>query len=185
MISQATERALEPAAFLRRERDAIVEAAYASLRRAATRRYGAAGREEIRRRLERLYDEVVQGVSSRNLGPIVAYARGLARERFDAGYDLSEVQTAFNALEEAAWARICLRLPPERLSLPLGLVGTVLGAAKDALAREYVRLATKHHAPSLDLRALFEGGAAVWDADHEAETPKPANRLRSPRASTV
>jgi hypothetical protein len=43
----------------------------------------------------------------------------------------------------------------------LGLVSTILGAAKDALAREYVSLATHRHAGSLDLRALFAGIAGV------------------------
>ncbi len=47
--------------------------------------------------------------------------------------------------------------PPDELAEALGLVGTVLGAAKDALARAYVSLAGKSKAPSLDLSALFEG----------------------------
>jgi hypothetical protein len=40
-------------------------------------------------------------------------------------------------------------------------VSTVLGAAKDALGREYVSLASRTHAPSLDLRALFTGDAGA------------------------
>jgi hypothetical protein len=43
----------------------------------------------------------------------------------------------------------------------LGVVSTILGAGKDALAREYVSLATNAHAPSLDLRALFAGTDGV------------------------
>ena len=39
----------------------------------------------------------------------------------------------------------------------LGLVSTIHGAAKDALAREYVSLVTHSHVPSLDLRMLFAG----------------------------
>jgi hypothetical protein len=39
----------------------------------------------------------------------------------------------------------------------LGLVSTILGAAKDAVARRYVSLAAHTHARSLDLRALFTG----------------------------
>jgi hypothetical protein len=37
----------------------------------------------------------------------------------------------------------------------------VFGAAKDALGRRYVSLATKAHAPSLNLRALFAGTDGV------------------------
>ena len=100
---------------------------------------------------------MLDALRSRNLGPIVASAEQVARERFEAGYDLSEVQTAFNALEEATWSRIFAGLQPTQFAEALGLVGTILGAAKDALARTYVSLATNTHAPSLDLQALFAG----------------------------
>ena len=69
----------------------------------------------------------------------------------------TSVQTGFNALEAATWGRILTGLEPTQLAEALGLVSTVFGAAKDALGRRYVSLATKTHAPSLDLRALFAG----------------------------
>ena len=142
------------------ERTPILDAAGESLRHSRTH-YESAGQEETRRRLEVLYDELLGALSSRDLGGMIDYAQRLATERFEAGYDLSEVQGAFNALEEAAWAMLCARLQPERLALSLGLVSTVLGAAKDALGREYVSLASQTHAPSLDLRALFTGDAGA------------------------
>jgi hypothetical protein len=37
----------------------------------------------------------------------------------------------------------------------------VLGTAKAELAREYVSLASRTHVQSLDLRALFSGGAGA------------------------
>jgi hypothetical protein len=46
---------------------------------------------------------------------------------------------------------------PARRAESLGLLTTVLGAGKDALARSYVSLASRQHVPSLDLRALLEG----------------------------
>jgi hypothetical protein len=67
------------------------------------------------------------------------------------------VQSAFNSLEEVVWARMLAELPPAELAEALGLVSTVLGAGKDALARRYVSLAARTHAPSLDLSALFTG----------------------------
>lgn len=141
---------------LEQERRPTVDASCESLRHSRTR-YESAGQEETRRRIEALYEELLGALSSRDLGSILDYARKLAAERFDSGYDLSEVQGAFNALEEAAWSVLCARLQPEQLALSLGLVSTVLGAAKDALGREYVSLASRTHAPSLDVRALFTG----------------------------
>ena len=35
-----------------------------------------------------------------------AYAEGIAEERFNDGYDISEVYMAYNSLEEAMWRRV-------------------------------------------------------------------------------
>ena len=145
------------AEFLTRERDAIVDAAEAALARTHARPYESAGASETRQRLEALFDHLLDALRSRELGPIVAYAEQVAQKRFNSGYDLSEVQTAFNALEEATWSRVFAELQPTQFAEALGLVSTILGAAKDALARNYVSLATNTHAPSLDLQALFAG----------------------------
>jgi hypothetical protein len=71
---------------------------------------------------------------------MIALATETARQRFDAGYELAEVQTAFNALEQAIWTRMFARLEAEQLVEALGSSTTILGAGKDALAREYVSL---------------------------------------------
>ena len=145
------------AGFLAERRDAIVDAAEIALDRAESPHYGAAGADEVRKRLEALFDRMQDALAAKDLGPMLAYTRQIAAERFGAGYGLSEVQTAFNALEEATWTRVFADLEPAHYAETLGLVSTVLGAAKDALGREYVSLATNAHAPSLDLRALFAG----------------------------
>ena len=145
------------AAFLKREREAILEAAEAGLGRVHAPHYEAAGAEEVRQRLSALFDQLVGALETRNLSPIDEYARAIAAERFTGGYELSEVQTAFNALEEASWARVLEQLDSAEFAEALGLITTVLGAGKDSLARGYVSLAANMHAPSLDLRALFGG----------------------------
>jgi hypothetical protein len=119
--------------------------------------YEAAGLEATRARLQLLYDLTVQCVKDRNLAPLQEHAEAIARERFNAGFDLAEVQTAYNVLEEVIWKRIFWNLPPEQLAEGLGLVGTALGAGKDRLAQAYVSLASKSRAPSLNLQALFKG----------------------------
>lgn len=140
-----------------RERAAIVSDAEAALARAHSRHYESAGAEAVRERLVALCGHLVDALEKHDLGPMLAYAERIAEERFNAGYDLAEVQTAFNALEEATWSRVFAELEPSQLAESLGLVSTILGAAKDALARRYVSLATNAHAPSLDLQALFAG----------------------------
>jgi hypothetical protein len=100
-------------------------------------------------------------LSEADLGPVITLAREVARERFTSGYDLTEVQSAFSALETATWTRVLAELDPTQFAQTLGLVSTILGAGKDALGREYVSLAADAHTPSLDLRALFAGTAGV------------------------
>ena len=142
---------------LEEEGDQILAEAAQSLARSDLTHYREAGPTVSYERLAELFHLVVAGIRDRNLVPIIDYMAQVADERFHAGYAIREVQIAINVLEEAMWSHIVRRTPPEELAEALGLVSTVLGAAKDSLARAYVSLAGKAKAPSLDLSALFEG----------------------------
>lgn len=148
-------------AFLREGRPGILAEAVESVRRARLEHYEAAGPERIHQRLDDLLGLVLDALRDRNLAPIVAHANAVALERFEAGVDLSEVQTAFNVLEEVLWMRILKSIPATEQGEALGLVGTVLGTGKDTLARKYVSLATRTRTPSLDLQAMFSGTDGV------------------------
>jgi hypothetical protein len=137
-------------------RDDVLQEASASLERGHLTHYEASGSEASGRHL---FDLVVECLAKRTLAPITQYANNVAGERFNAGFNIAEVQTAFNVLEEAIWRVVIARLPTQELLDSAGLIGTVLGAGKDALARTWVALATSQHVPSLDLTALFEGRA--------------------------
>jgi hypothetical protein len=143
--------------FLHDRTTEVLTEATEAVSRAHLRHYEKAGTEHIHQRLRALYVLTVRAVKERNLGPMIAHADGIARERFNAGYDLWEVQTAFNVLEEIIWGKILKQFPPEELAEALGLVSTVLGTGKDMLARRYVSLASKMKAPSLNLQSLFTG----------------------------
>jgi len=130
-----------------------------ALGRAHLKHYEVADPEVSRRRLDELFDLVVECLAKKNLGPICQYAQRVAEERFDAGFGIAEVQSGFNVLEEAIWHVVLAQVPADDLLEAAGLVGTILGAGKDALARTWVSLATSRHVPSLDLTALFEGAA--------------------------
>lgn len=138
-------------------KDDILAEATRGLARAHLERYRSEDMQENERRLQRLYALIVKSIENRELGAIMDYARRLAQERFAAGYDLHEVQVAFNVLEEAIWRRVVREVAPSELAEALGLVSTVHGVAKDVLATTYVSLASKTKAPSLNLLALFEG----------------------------
>ena len=135
----------------------IVDEAAAAMSRAHLTHYEKAGAEHIHQRLKALYVLTARAVKERNLGPMIAHADSVARERFEAGYNLWEVQTAFNVLEEVMWTRILNELPPTEYAEALGLISTVLGTGKDTLARRYVALASRTKAASLNLQSLFTG----------------------------
>lgn len=139
-------------------RQEILDEATQSLTRARLAHYAVSGEEQNRQRLTTLYDLALQCIARRNLLPMVQHGRGVARQRFDEGFNLQEVQTAFNVLEEAIWKRITTDLEPPSYPEAFGLASTVLGAGKQALAVEYVSLASqKRDFHSLDLSALFRG----------------------------
>ncbi len=147
--------------FLLEHRREILAAAETALARLGVVHYQTAGQEEVRHRLEQLFDHLADAVLEHDLGPMVEYSQSVAEERFNSGFDLSEVQAAFNSLEEATWTAAVAELDSSKVAETLGLVSTVLGSGKDALARRYVSLSTQTHTPSLDLRALFSGGDAL------------------------
>jgi RsbRD-like negative regulator of sigma factor len=139
------------------QRGEVLDEAFRALSRSHHSHYDLAGEAFTRDRLGELFDLVVAALRDRELAPVGAYCEDLATQRFNAGFDFTEVQTAFNTLEEAVWRRVAADVPAADLAEAIGLISTILGFAKDALARRYVSLATERRVPTLDLSALFEG----------------------------
>ena len=139
------------------QRAEVLEDALAALGRSHLVHYEQSGEKFTRERLAELFDLVVSALRSRQLGPVNRYCEELAQQRFGAGFGISEVQTAFNVLEEAMWRRVVAGIQPSDLAEAIGLLSTILGFGKDVLARRYVSLASQRHVPSLDLSALFAG----------------------------
>jgi hypothetical protein len=146
-------------AMLDRGSAGIVDEAATALDRSHLPHYEGLAAEERVRRLRSLFDVVRLSLQTRDLVPIHDYAEHLARERFDAGFDIAEVLTAFNVLEEELWRRTVAEAAPAQLADAIGMVSTVLGAGKSSLACAYVALASRGRVPSLDLTALFRGTA--------------------------
>jgi hypothetical protein len=137
--------------------DEVLTEASEALGRSHLKHYELVGPEGSSQRLRDLYLLVVDCLRERTLEPMSEYAAGVARDRFAAGFDISEVQTAFNVLEESIWKVVIAKVPQDELAEATGLIGTVLGAGKDELARAWVSLASSRHIPSLDLTAMFQG----------------------------
>lgn len=130
-----------------------------ALARCRLQHYSHEGPAAARRKLDRLLGLTICCIRERDLAPMLAHADAIARERFDAGFDLRELQTAFNVLEESMWRHVVARVPKDQLAEAIGLLTTVHGAGKDKLARTWVELATNRHVPTLDVDMLFKGTA--------------------------
>lgn len=148
---------MELDALLDKAKSDVLDEAFETLERSHPTHYDKAGEGFTRQRLTDLYELVVTAIRSKDLAPVRAFAEKVASERFDAGFDIAEVQLAFNSLEAAMWRRVVADMPPPELAEAIGMLSTVLGFGKDTLARAYVSLASKKHVPSLDLTALFSG----------------------------
>lgn len=135
----------------------ILDEAAEALDRSRLSHYDAAEPADRRAKLEKLFDVAIDCLRRRQLDPMIAYAEQIGTERFEHGYGLTEVQTAFNVLEESMWRKLAAAVAPDEIVESLGLLTTVLGLGKDVFARTYVSLASRRHVPSLDLRALFDG----------------------------
>jgi hypothetical protein len=103
--------------------------------------YDAAGLPTVRQRLAKLLDVALECLEAGEANAIVDHMTRIGRERFSAGYDLQEVQTSANVMEEALWRRIPTLVAPADVPRALGLVSSLFSAGKDALARTYVSLA--------------------------------------------
>lgn len=145
---------------LERDTELLVAKATETVLRDKRSHYEVTGREATKQRVRKLLDLVVACISRQTAAPMVAHARAIAEERWASGFDLQEVQAAFNVLEEAVWQHVLRELPPEQYAQALGRVSTVLGLGKDALACTFVSLATRTRVPSLDLKSLFETAPA-------------------------
>jgi len=135
----------------------IIEEANESLERVRLKHYDCAGSEINRGRLKRLFDSAAKSVGKKNLLHVSSYVKELSEERFKSGFGISEVQTAFNVLEEVIWRTLIREFPSDEIAEALSLISTVLGAGKEILAVTYVSLASKSSVDEVNPKNLFKG----------------------------
>jgi hypothetical protein len=137
--------------------DDLVNEAVTELRHARLQHYIADGEEITRERVTMFIERAMECLASRRAQPMVEHAERIARERYAAGYDLFEVQTAINVIEEALWKRVLSSVEPEELARALGMVNAIFSMSKDVLARSYVSLATNREAPRQEIEEILDG----------------------------
>jgi methylmalonyl-CoA decarboxylase len=147
---------VETSAILATVEDRVVEEAAAALERRHQAHHHAVSPEEHRRNVRDLFELVVQCVHEGRAEPIIASSQQIATNRFEAGFDIAEIRGTFNVLEEVLWRHVASTLADDQRIEALGLVNTILGAGRDALAQTYVALASRGAGP-LDQPAASRG----------------------------
>jgi hypothetical protein len=151
---------------LRNDEDAIVAEALTAV--TWLEHYERDGEDVARDRLRALCRLVAGAIRSQDLAGLVGHAERIARERHEAGYDRAEVVSAFSAVEEAIWHRTLSSMPTADRTWALGLVGTALSHAKEALGRAFVEVGGAGVPAFVDLSPLFRGsdhGRTRYDED--------------------
>lgn len=143
------------AKILKLNKDEIIDQSIKTLRCSHSKKYSSAAEEVNKERLSKLFDLSIQAIEKKDLVKLIAYVEKIALERFESGYDFREVHSAFNSLEETIWNFILTKIEKEKHGEDLGIVSTVLGAGKEALAAKYILLASKNKISTFDMSALF------------------------------
>ena len=111
----------------------------------------------MHRRLNALFDRVLTALDRRHLAPVVLYAQEVHRSGSARASIFPRSKRRSTPSRKRPGCACSGESSRPSLASLLGLVSTILGAAKDAVARRYISLAAHTHARSLDLRALFTG----------------------------
>ena len=121
----------------------IVSKAVHVLESARLKSYELQDSDTIWTRLRSLLEVAERCLRDKDGLPMVRHAEDLARRRYMEGYGLHEVQTAFNSLEEALWEQMMSDIEPTEFLAAMGMVSSIIGMGKDALARTYVELSSE------------------------------------------
>jgi hypothetical protein len=152
---------MELITLLEKNIDEIVEISCKQICEVKLKGYAKEGSSITKQKLTSLYKKLIDCVKTKELIPMLQYTEKIAKDRFNSGYDLYEVQTAINTLEELIWQKIFKNVKPEKLAIALGLVSTILGAGKDNLARTYVSLASKTKSSTVNIQNLLHGSESI------------------------
>jgi hypothetical protein len=100
--------------------------------------------EQIRYRLLNLFQSLVRCLESESCNNMLKFMKAVSDERYESGYELSEVQTAINILEECMWRMISKFVDTDKQINSMKQVTHVLCKAKGELASEYALLSSEY-----------------------------------------
>lgn len=96
--------------------------------------------ELVRFRLMKLFNALVKSIEKNSCEEITDFMGKISGERYELGFELYEVQTAINILEESLWKKIQKYIDDDKQIAAMKQVSDILSKAKDKLVDEYYEI---------------------------------------------
>ena len=133
---------MDASAVLASAEDRVIDEGVAALERSDLADGRSPGGDK-RRDVRQLFRLVVRCMRAGRAEPVIRPCEQIAAHAYAAGMDLAELLGPFNVLAEVLWRHLAGVLAGDELVPALGLLNTIVGAGKDAMARTYVSLAVR------------------------------------------
>ncbi len=111
-----------------------------NLVRSNLKHYKKLNPENIRIRLMKLFHTLIECVEAGSCDQMVKFMERVSEERYESGFEINEVQTAINILEESLWRQIGKFVDSDKQVSAMKEVTCILTKAKEELANEYALL---------------------------------------------
>lgn len=98
----------------------------------------------IRFRLSKLLEALVKCVESSSMDEMTNFISKISDERYELGFELYEVQTVINILEESLWKKIQIFIDEDKQISAMKQVSDILSQAKERLVNEYANISKKY-----------------------------------------
>ena len=115
-----------------------------SLVRAQLQHYKHLTPEKLRFRLLRLFQALVKSLEANSCDSMTHFMEQVSDERYESGYELQEVQTAINIMEECFWKKISEFVFADQQIAAMKQVTCILSKAKETLVNEYALLSREY-----------------------------------------
>jgi hypothetical protein len=124
--------------------DLILLDAMDSLGKAHLSHYDNLKPELARFRLSKLFEALVKSIETSSNVEITNFIGKISGERYELGFELYEVQTVINILEESLWKKIMIFVDEDKQISAMKQVSEILTTAKERLVIEYSQVSKKY-----------------------------------------
>ena len=109
-----------------------------NMERVQLKHYEADSENKLRQKMARTYYVFKEAITKESFDPLKKYLERVGEERYASGYELYELQTALDILEECIWKQIDEKLPKNEQLDAFITITKYMSNAKLTLAKVYV-----------------------------------------------